>query len=268
MPDRGKGNGTVRVLAVANQKGGVGKTTTVMNLGAAFASTGLRVLVIDIDPQGNASTGLGFDRQRRGATTHDLLTGQASLAEIAVGTGQENLSLVPATPDLTSADAEMARSTRRTRFLSDALNSGGLEALDLDYVLIDCPPALGLLTLNALVAAQAVLVPLQTEFFALEGLSQLILSVRQIRQSANPGLSVDGIILTMHDRRTNLCRQVESDARENLGNLVLNTVIPRNVRLSEAPSHGLPAMLYDRNSAGSVAYRNLATELLQRHGRT
>ncbi len=254
---------TPRRIAVANQKGGVGKTTTAINLAAAFAESGLSVLVIDLDPQGNASTGLGVSTTDRTLTTYDLLLDGAPLADVIHPTAHKGISLCPATTDLSSADIAMAATEGRTALLRNALQTADLSAFD--YVLMDCPPSLSLLTLNAMVAAQAVLVPLQAEFFALEGLSQLMLTLRGVRESANPDLRIDGILLTMFDRRNNLAQHVESDARDTLGDLVFRTVIPRNVRLSEAPSYAQPALAYDPTSKGSEAYRALARELRARH---
>ncbi len=259
MPDRQKS----RLIAIANQKGGVGKTTTAINLGAALAVEGRRVLVIDLDPQGNASTGLGIEPDQRNFTTYDLLIEGMPLREIVLPTASDNLWIAPATTDLSSADVELVSNENRVFLLKDALNSDLMA--DFDFVLMDCPPSLNLLTVNAMVAADAVLVPLQSEFFALEGLSQLMLTIREVRQSANPGLRIEGVVLTMYDMRNNLCRQVEEDARENLGPLVYNTRIPRNVRLSEAPSYAMPILQYDPTSKGSEAYRDLAQELLARH---
>ncbi|MBF9035939.1 AAA family ATPase [Rhodobacterales bacterium HKCCE2091] len=251
-----------RILAIANQKGGVGKTTTAINLGASLAEAGRRVLVIDLDPQGNASTGLGIDSATRGLTTYDLILDGVALSEVVAPTSVERLSIAPATTDLSSADVELVTHEKRVFLLKDALASDGLDAWD--FVLIDCPPSLNLLTINAMVAAHAVLVPLQAEFFALEGLSQLMHTLRQVRQSANPSLRIEGVVLTMYDQRNNLCQQVEQDARENLGDLVFRTHIPRNVRLSEAPSYAIPVLQYDNNSKGSAAYRSLAREMLDR----
>ncbi|MBM2575552.1 ParA family protein [Jannaschia sp. Os4] len=253
-----------RVIAIANQKGGVGKTTTAINLGAALAARGRRVCVIDLDPQGNASTGVGIEREDRRVTSYDVLLEGAAIGDAALPLGTPNLTLVPATTDLSSADVQMMSSGRRTQHLRAALLRS---APDADVVLIDCPPSLSLLTVNALVAADSVLVPLQSEFFALEGLSQLLLTVREVRQTANPGLRLEGIVLTMFDGRNRLCQQVEEDARSNLGELVFETRIPRNVRLSEAPSHAKSVLDYDPDSKGAIAYRALAGELLRRLAR-
>jgi chromosome partitioning protein len=251
-----------RIIAITNQKGGVGKTTTAINLGAALARAGRRVLLLDLDPQGNASTGLGIEPSLRAVTTSDLLFGETNLATAAIRTTITNLSIIPATTDLSSADIDLASDDHRSFRLREALRAAPIP--DYDYILIDCPPSLNILTVNAMVAADSVIVPLQSEFFALEGLSQLMLTLREVRQSANPDLRIEGIALTMVDRRNNLSRQVESDARENLGDLVFQTVIPRNVRLSEAPSHALSVLDYEPNSSGSEAYRALAAELLAR----
>ena len=251
-----------RILAVANQKGGVGKTTTTINLGAALAEQGQHVLLIDLDPQGNASTGLGIGPDQRDVTTYDFLVGDATPQEAVQPTSVPNLSIIPATTDLSSADIELIANEKRSFLLHDALRQLPMDALGFDYILIDCPPSLNILTVNAMVAAHAVVVPLQSEFFALEGLSQLMLTIREVRQSANKNLRIAGVVLTMYDRRNNLSQQVEADARENLGGLVYQTIIPRNVRLSEAPSFALPALVYDSNSAGSQAYRDLAIEIM------
>jgi chromosome partitioning protein len=251
-----------RIFAVANQKCGVGKTTTAINLGAALAKSGRRVLLVDLDPQGNASTGLGIPPDSRTITTYDLLTGQTSVAEAARPTAIPALSIIPATTDLSSADLDLAANDRRSFRLRDALAS--VDAASYHYILIDCPPSLNILTVNAMVAADAVIVPLQSEFFALEGLSQLMLTLREVRTTANPDLRIEGVALTMVDRRNNLSQMVENDARENLGDLVFRTVIPRNVRLSEAPSHALSVLDYDANSTGAEAYRQLAAELIAR----
>lgn len=250
------------IVAIANQKGGVGKTTTAINLGAALADAGHRTILVDLDPQGNASTGLGIDPDRREITSYDLLGGQAALSEAALTTDIANLRIVPSTPDLSSADIDFSRNADRIRLLRRSLRADA----DADLVLIDCPPALGLLTVNAMVAADAVLVPLQAEFYALEGLSQLLLTVRQIRQTANPDLRVNGVLLTMADNRNNLSQQVEADARATLGDLVYRTTIPRNVRVSEAPSHGKPVVHYDPLSKGGIAYSAFAGEFVARLG--
>jgi chromosome partitioning protein len=254
-----------RIIAVANQKGGVGKTTTAINLAAALVERGKRVLIVDIDPQGNASTGLGFEPSARGLTTYDLLLDDADLSDVIRPTAIEGLYLCPATTDLSSADIELVANEKRSFLLHDALGQTAIDGYAFDYVLIDCPPSLSLLTINAMIAAQSVLVPLQAEFFALEGLSQLMLTVRTVRQSANRDLRIEGVVLTMYDVRNNLSQQVEADARANLGELVFRSVIPRNVRVSEAPSYSVPVLAYDSASKGAAAYRALARELLARH---
>ncbi len=253
-----------KIIAVANQKGGVGKTTTAINLSAALAEVGKRVLVVDLDPQGNASTGLGIEGRQRAVTAYDLMVGESTLQDTIQMTHIEGLSVVPATTDLSSADIELISNEKRSFLLHDALRQPSMEAFAFDYIVIDCPPSLNILTVNAMVAADSVLVPLQSEFFALEGLSQLMLTVRDVREAANPDLRIEGVVLTMFDRRNNLSTQVEADARQNLGSLVFKTVIPRNVRLSEAPSFAMSVLEYDGLSKGSAAYRDLAKELMSR----
>jgi chromosome partitioning protein len=254
-----------RVLVVANQKGGVGKTTTAINLGTALAAIGEPTLVIDIDPQGNASTGLGIHRQDRKLTIYEVLTGEAKLGDAIVPTRIPGLSLVPATVDLSGAELELAGMPRRNFILKDALEEYSVHGENgFSYILIDCPPSLTLLTLNAMAAADAVMVPLQCEFFALEGLSQLMKTIELVRDKLNPTLEIQGVVLTMFDKRNKLSDQVAADVRQTLGEKVYATVIPRNVRISEAPSHGVPALVYDLRCPGSQAYIKLAGELIQR----
>jgi chromosome partitioning protein len=251
------------VLALANQKGGVGKTTTAINLATALAANGEKVLLIDLDPQGNASTGLGCDRQQRATGTYTLLLDHGSPAGLVRPTLVPNLFLIPADTDLAGAEIELVGADRRENRLRDAL-APLLRQENYAFVLIDCPPSLGLLTLNGLVAADAALVPLQCEFFALEGISQLVRTIDMVRQRLNPALRLDGIVLTMFDRRNNLSDLVAEDARSFFGERVYETVIPRNIRISEAPSHGKPVLLYDIRSAGAQAYVKLAAEMLRR----
>ena len=256
-----------RVLAIANQKGGVGKTTTAINLGTALAAIGEHVLVVDLDPQGNASTGLGIDRKSRRRSTYDVLTGEASLRDAVLPTAVPRLSIAPSTLDLSGLELQIGQERDRAFRLRNALaslNAVRTGAADFTYVLVDCPPSLNLLTVNAMAAANAILVPLQCEFFALEGLSQLMTTIDQVKQSLNPKLTIHGIVLTMHDERNNLSRQVVADVRQNSGQKVYDTVIPRNVRVSEAPSYGKPVLVYDLKCVGSEAYLRLATEVIQR----
>lgn len=253
---------TPRIISIANQKGGVGKTTTAINLGAALAEAGHRVLLVDLDPQGNASTGLGLPPEDRDVTTYDLLLDDVDLADVIHETTVDRLFLAPATTDLSSADIEMMSNEKRSYLLHDALRQPAMDRFGFDFILIDCPPSLSLLTINAMVASDSVLIPLQSEFFALEGLSQLMLTLRQVRQSANKDLRIEGVVLTMFDGRNNLSQQVELDARQTLGDLVFRTVVPRNVRVSEAPSFAMPVIAYDPTSKGSLAYRALAQEVV------
>jgi len=272
-----------RIIVIANQKGGVGKTTTAINLGTALAAVGKAILVIDVDPQGNASTGLGITKHQRGVSIYEVLIGHAQLHEAIVPTQIPGLHVVPATSELAGAEMELVGVPRRSFRLRDALEAyvhklnepveksdSTAVSMDVnkfihyDYILIDCPPSLNLLTINAMTAANGLLVPLQCEFFALEGLSQLLRTIDLVRGSLNPGLEIQGVVLTMFDKRNNLSEQVAEDVRQHLGEKVYQTIIPRNVRISEAPSHGLPALLYDLKSAGSQAYIKLAGELIQR----
>ncbi|MFZ1774601.1 MAG: ParA family protein [Rhizobiaceae bacterium] len=256
-----------RIITLANQKGGVGKTTTAINLATALAAIGERVLIIDLDPQGNASTGLGIARAQRTLSSYDVLTGAASVREAAMPTAVPNLSIIPSTLDLLGLEMEIAGLADRALKLRKALRGPQADTAQFTYVLIDCPPSLNLLTMNAMAAADSVLVPLQCEFFALEGLSQLLETIEQVRQALNPALAIQGIVLTMYDGRNNLANQVVEDVRTHMGAAVYETVIPRNVRISEAPSHGKPALLYDLKCSGSQAYLQLATEVIRRERR-
>ena len=261
-----------RVLALANQKGGVGKTTTAINLGTALAAIGERVLIVDLDPQGNASTGLGIERKNRKRSTYHVLTGEISMSDAALPTAVPRLHIAPSTIDLSGLELEIAQERNRAfrlKYALAALSAPGADQSDdatdgYTYVLVDCPPSLNLVTINAMAAADAILVPLQCEFFALEGLSQLLKTVEQVRANFNPGLSIHGIVLTMYDRRNNLSDQVVADVRQFMGDKVYDTIIPRNVRVSEAPSYGKPVLLYDLKCTGSQAYLKLASEIVQR----
>jgi len=254
-----------RIITIANQKGGVGKTTTAINLATALAAIGERVLIVDLDPQGNASTGLGIDRRDRKLSSYDLLMGYNSISETAMETAVPNLHIVPSTMDLLGFEMEISQSSDRAFKLRRAVNTH--DALGYSYILLDCPPSFNLLTMNAMAAAHSILVPLQCEFFALEGLSQLLDTVDQVRRTVNPSLDIQGIVLTMFDARNNLAQQVVSDVKSYLGEKVYQTLIPRNVRVSEAPSYGKPAILYDLKCAGSQAYLQLASEVIQRERR-
>ncbi len=254
-----------KIVAIANQKGGVGKTTTAINLAAALSEQGQRVLLVDIDPQGNASTGIGIEPEQRNLTTYDLLLeDDVDVDDIIKPTQTGNLYIIPATVDLSSADIELVSNEKRSFLLHDALRQPKMLKHGFDFVLIDCPPSLNLLTVNAMIAADSILVPLQSEFFALEGLSQLMMTIREVRANGNANLRIEGVLLTMYDVRNNLSLQVEQDARDTLGDVVFKTIVPRNVRLSEAPSFAMPVMEYDPTSKGAVAYRNLAVEILDR----
>lgn len=253
---------TNRIITIANQKGGVGKTTTAINLATALAAIGEQVLILDLDPQGNASTGLGIDRRDRKFSSYDVLTGERTIGEAVLETVVPNLSIVPSTLDLLGLEMEIAQQADRVFRLKKALQEASAQKYS--YVLVDCPPSFNLLTMNAMAAAHSILVPLQCEFFALEGLSQLLETIGQVRQSVNSTLDIQGIVLTMFDARNNLAQQVVSDVRKHLGEKVYHTLIPRNVRVSEAPSYGKPAILYDLKCAGSQAYLQLASEVIQR----
>ena len=271
VPFRGEAQpdaaGPARVLAIANQKGGVGKTTTAINLGTALAAIGERVLIIDLDPQGNASTGLGIDRRNRRYSTYDVMMGEAALRDAVLATAVPRLSIAPSTLDLSGLELEVSQERDRAfrlRTALEPLRNGTSAVTDVSYVLIDCPPSLNLLTINAMAAADAILVPLQCEFFALEGLSQLLQTVQSVKSSLNPELIIHGIVLTMHDARNNLSNQVVADVRANSKDKVYDTIIPRNVRVSEAPSYGKPVLVYDLKCVGSEAYLRLATEIIAR----
>ncbi|MCW5696948.1 MAG: ParA family protein [Bauldia sp.] len=265
-----------RVLALANQKGGVGKTTTAINLGTALAAIGEEVLIIDLDPQGNASTGLGISREARAISTYDVMVGEAKLADAVVPTAVPQLSVAPSTLDLLGVELGIAGDADRSFKLRAAIAAmagesetagASIRSRNFTYILIDCPPSLNLLTINAMAASHSVLVPLQCEFFALEGLSQLLQTVEQVKKTLNPEITIHGIVLTMFDSRNNLSGQVVADVRAHMGDAVYETVIPRNVRVSEAPSHGKPVLLYDFKSSGSQAYLKLASEIIQRERR-
>ncbi|MEW7008959.1 MULTISPECIES: ParA family protein [unclassified Lentilitoribacter] len=251
-----------RIITIANQKGGVGKTTTAINLATALAAIGEKVLVVDLDPQGNASTGLGIERRDRELSSYDVLIFEAELSKAVLKTAVPNLSIIPSTMDLLGLEMEISNDPKRAYRLKEVLH--GPAAQKYSYILIDCPPSLNLLTMNAMAAAHSVLVPLQCEFFALEGLSQLLETVGQVRDTLNPDLEIQGVVMTMYDARNNLAHQVVADVRENLGEKVYQTLIPRNVRVSEAPSYGKPAILYDLACSGSQAYLQLASEVIQR----
>jgi len=261
------GDGTrPRVLAIANQKGGVGKTTTAINLGTALAAIGEHVLIVDLDPQGNASTGLGIERKARRTSTYDVLTGAAPMRDAVIATAVPQLFLASSTMDLSGLELEIGQAKDRAFRLRSALANinSGTRNFDFTYVLVDCPPSLNLITVNAMAAADSILVPLQCEFFALEGLSQLLKTIEQVKTTLNPNLSIHGIVLTMYDSRNNLANQVVADVRQYMGRKVYDTMIPRNVRISEAPSYGKPVLVYDLKCVGSEAYLRLATEIIQR----
>ncbi len=258
----------MRVLVLANQKGGVGKTTTAINLGTALAAIGEKVLIADLDPQGNASTGLGIEKNNRKSSTYHVMVGEGTLRQAAKPTSVPGLFIAPSTLDLLGVELEIAASADRAHRFKKAIDELGKisdpDYTPFTYVLVDCPPSLNLLTVNALAAANSVLVPLQCEFFALEGLSQLLSTVEQVKRTLNPGLTIHGVVLTMFDPRNNLASQVVADVRKHMGAKVYDTIIPRNVRISEAPSHGKPVLLYDLKCAGSQAYLKLASEIIQR----
>ena len=258
---------TPKIIAIANQKGGVGKTTTAINLGAALVDDGYNVLLVDLDPQGNASTGLGIEPDERTHTTYDLLLEDSELEDVILPTDIDGFWIAPATTDLSSADIEMVANEKRSFLLHDALRQPAIDRYNLDYILIDCPPSLSLLTVNAMVAAHSVLVPLQSEFFALEGLSQLMRTIDAVKAGLNGALSMQGIVLTMFDSRNKLSAMVANDVRDHFGELVYNTVVPRNVRVSEAPSFGQPVLIYDLKCPGSQAYAALAAELLRQEAK-
>ncbi|MBI1203181.1 MAG: AAA family ATPase [Rhodopseudomonas sp.] len=264
-----KTNGPVaspRVLAIANQKGGVGKTTTAINLGTALAAIGEQVLIVDLDPQGNASTGLGIERRARRTSTYDVMAGTAPLRDAVIPTSVPHLFIAPSTLDLSGLELEIGQQRDRAFRLRNALGNlnGGEQGFNFTYVLVDCPPSLNLITVNAMAAAHSILVPLQCEFFALEGLSQLLKTVDEVKKTLNPNLSIHGVVLTMYDSRNNLSNQVVADVRQFMGPKVYDTMIPRNVRISEAPSYGKPVLVYDLKCVGSEAYLRLATEIIQR----
>lgn len=250
-----------RIIAIANRKGGVGKTTTTVNVATAMAAAGKKVLVIDLDPQGNASTSMGIDKRGRMASSYEVLLGEAKLSQAIVWTEIPNFSIVPSSPDLAGAEIELVDVERREYALKDAITES---AANYDYIIIDCPPSLSLVTINALVAANAVIVPLQCEFLALEGITDLIRNINQIKRKFNPGLELQGVVLTMYDKRNNLTQMVEDDVRNFFGKKVYQTVIPRNVKISEAPSHGKPVLIYDFKCPGSQAYISLTGEVLKR----
>ncbi|MBA5723964.1 ParA family protein [Candidatus Liberibacter sp.] len=254
--------GNSRIITIANQKGGVGKTTTAINLSTALAAIGENVLLIDLDPQGNASTGLGIELYKRKYSSYEILVGKNSLDQVLIKTSIPNLSIIPSTMDLLGIEMKIGREKDRIFRLSNALSVKSIH--NFSYILLDCPPSFNLLTMNAMAAADSILVPLQCEFFALEGLSQLLETVEEVRRTVNPILDIQGIVLTMFDSRNSLARQVVSDVRKNLGEKVYQTIIPRNVRISEAPSHGKPAIVYDLKCTGSQAYLRLASELIRR----